>query len=209
MALPGFSRCRIGRGERSGGGTGGGGFRVERGVYGFSSSWQFVLMNNEEHAAEAGRGGLKSLRIVCHGRSAPALQLGLDPDFRPARAIQQLQQLLNSNAFWGQGRTLDDLRRMVTNSAVCVTAWKGRHLVGFGRATSDGVFRGTIWDVVVDSEDVGQGIGKAIVKTLLKSTALIGCERVYLMTTNSADFYKKLGFQPTTSQILMIKQKSG
>ncbi|MEB3317052.1 MAG: GNAT family N-acetyltransferase [Cyanobacteriota bacterium] len=120
-----------------------------------------------------------------------------------------MQQLFNTNAFWGQGRTLDDLRRMVTNSAVCVTAWKGRHLVGFGRATSDGIFRGTIWDVVVDADAVGQGIGKAIVNTLLQSTALERCERVYLMTTNSAEFYKKLGFQATESQILMLKEKSG
>jgi N-acetylglutamate synthase-like GNAT family acetyltransferase len=35
------------------------------------------------------------------------------------------------------------------------------------------------------------------------------CERVYLMTTNSADFYKKLGFEENSTQILMIKTKSG
>lgn len=166
-------------------------------------------MTNEEHPAEAGRSGLNSVRIVCHGRSAPALQLGLDPDLRPAGAIQQLQHLLNRNAFWGQGRSLEDLRRMVSHSAVCVTAWKGRHLIGFGRATSDGVFRGTIWDVVVDAEEIGKGIGKRIVATLLKSTALAACERVYLMTTNSADFYIKLGFETTASQVLMVKSKSG
>jgi N-acetylglutamate synthase-like GNAT family acetyltransferase len=166
-------------------------------------------MTNEEQAGETGRGGLKSVRIVCHGRSAPALQLGLDPDLRPANAIEQLQQLLNSNAFWGQGRSLADLRRMVNNSALCVTAWKGRHLIGFGRATSDGVFRGTIWDVVVAAEEIGQGIGKTIVETLLASSALASCERIYLMTTNSADFYKKLGFHANETQVLMIKEKSG
>ncbi|MEB3266122.1 MAG: GNAT family N-acetyltransferase [Cyanobacteriota bacterium] len=181
----------------------------EGGVYGSSSSWQFVLMSNEEQPAEAGRDGLNSVRIVCHGRCAPALQLGLDPDLRPAGAIQQLQHLLNRNAFWGQGRSLSDLRRMVTHSAVCVTAWRGRQLIGFGRATSDSIFRGTIWDVVVDSEEIGQGIGKTIVATLLASGALLTCERVYLMTTNSADFYKKLGFEKNSSQILMIKTKSG
>jgi N-acetylglutamate synthase-like GNAT family acetyltransferase len=166
-------------------------------------------MNNEHQPAEAGRGGLKSVRIICHGRSAPALRLGLDPAFRPSRAIEQLRRLLNSNAFWGQGRSAEDLRRMVNNSAVCVTAWKGRTLIGFGRATSDGVFRGTIWDVVVESTVAGQGIGRAIVETLLRSSALADCERIYLMTTNSADFYKKIGFQTNPSQILMLKEKSG
>ncbi len=166
-------------------------------------------MSNAEQPAEAGRDGLNSVRIVCHGRSAPALRLGLDPDLRPAGAIRQLQDLLNSNAFWGQGRSLNDLRRMVRQSAVCVTAWRGRQLIGFGRATSDSVFRGTIWDVVVASEENGQGIGRSIVATLLASAALVDCERVYLMTTNSADFYKKLGFESNISQVLMIKTKSG
>jgi N-acetylglutamate synthase-like GNAT family acetyltransferase len=166
-------------------------------------------MTNEAQPAMAGRDARNAVRIVCHGRSAPALQLGLDPSLRPSGAIQQLQQLLNSNAFWGQGRSLEDLRRMVSNSAVCVTAWRGQQLVGFGRATSDGVFRGTIWDVVVDAEEIGQGIGRTIVTTLLASTALACCERVYLMTTNSADFYKKLGFEINPIQILMTKTKSG
>lgn len=166
-------------------------------------------MTSDAQPAAAPRAGLTSVRIVCHGRSAPALQLGLAPDLRPAGAIQQLQHLFNANAFWGQGRTLEDLRRMVRQSAVCVTAWKGRDLIGFGRATSDAIFRGTIWDVVVDSEEIGQGIGKAIVETLLSSRALAACERIYLMTTNSADFYKKLGFQTNASQFLMMKEKSG
>ncbi|MFN9546171.1 MAG: GNAT family N-acetyltransferase [Cyanobacteriota bacterium] len=166
-------------------------------------------MNNGEKPATHGGDGLKSVRIVCHGRSAPALQLGLDPDLRPVSAIQQLQSLLNANAFWGQGRSLQDLRRMVSNSAVCVTAWKGRHLIGFGRATSDAVFRGTIWDVVVDSRENGQGIGKTIVETLLASRALGDCERIYLMTTNSAEFYKKIGFRANPTQVLMIREKSG
>ncbi len=166
-------------------------------------------MNNAHQPAAAGRGGLNSVRIVCHGRSAPGLRLGLDPSFRPSRAMEQLRHLLNGNAFWGKGRSAEDLRRMVRNSAVCVTAWHGQQLIGFGRATSDGVFRGTIWDVVVDSAVSGQGIGRAVVETLLNSPALIPCERIYLMTTNSADFYKKIGFRTNPSQILMIKEKSG
>jgi len=166
-------------------------------------------MNNAHQPAAAGRGGLNAVRIVCHGRSAPGLRLGLDPAFRPSRAMEQLQHLLNGNAFWGQGRSAADLRRMVRNSAVCVTAWQGQQLIGFGRATSDGVYRGTIWDVVVDAGATGQGIGRALVETLLNSPALAPCERIYLMTTNSADFYKKIGFRTNPTQVLMLKEKSG
>lgn len=166
-------------------------------------------MSNDKSPLQQARIGLESVRIVCHNPSAPALRLGLDPGLRPCGSLRQLQQLLNRNAFWGQGRSLADLGTMLRHSAVCVTAWKGHQLIGFGRATSDGVFRGTIWDVVVDSEAGGQGIGRTIVETLLASKALAPCERIYLMTTNGVEFYKKLGFSRASAQVLMIKEKSG
>ncbi len=150
-----------------------------------------------------------SVRIVRHGRGAIGLQLGLAPDLRPAGALRQLQRLLSRNAFWCQGRSLDDLRQMLNNSAVCVTAWRGQTLIGFGRATSDAIYRGTIWDVVVEAKEGGRGVGTAIVQGLLVSKALVACERVYLMTTNGPAFYKKLGFQTNQRQVLMVKEKSG
>jgi ribosomal protein S18 acetylase RimI-like enzyme len=124
-------------------------------------------------------------------------------------ALQQLQHLFSGNAFWANGRSLADLGQMLKHSDVCVTAWTGTKLVGFGRATSDTIYRGTIWDLVVDAQVMGRGIGRSILETLLASKALDSCERVYLMTTNSAEFYKKMGFKPNASQVLMIKSKSG
>lgn len=149
------------------------------------------------------------LQLVRHGPGARALRLGLGPDLRPIGSLRQLQELLNGNAFWAQGRSREDLGRMLRNSAVCVTAWQGQRLVGFGRATSDGVYRGTIWDLVVDAGQMGRGIGRSILQCLLESHTLAACERVYLMTTNSAAFYQKMGFQLNSSQTLMMREKSG
>ena len=84
-----------------------------------------------------------------------------------------------------------------------VSAWLGSELVGFGRATSDGVFRAVLWDVVVASEHQGHGLGRRIVQTLLEEPAMQGVERTYLMTTNSAGFYTQLGFQTVQTQGLM------
>ena len=151
----------------------------------------------------------ESLRLICHGPGARGLRLGFGPNFLPIDAMKQLQHLMNGNAFWAQGRSVQQLRLMVKQSSVCVTAWRGRTLVGFGRATSDGIYRGTIWDLVVDSEVAGRGVGRSIVEKLLATKALAACERVYLMTTNSAGFYKKMGFEINQSQVLMIKEKSG
>ena len=97
---------------------------------------------------------------------------------------------------------------MLAGSQAVVSAWRGRRLVGFGRATSDGVFRAVLWDVVVAGDEQGQGLGRQLVEALLASRKLNGVERVYLMTTNSTGFYKRLGFKVITNQKLMILDQS-
>lgn len=167
------------------------------------------METSSEESLESLEGCKESVRLLIHGHGAKALRLGLGPDLWPVNAIHQLQHLMNGNAFWAQGRSLQQLRLMVKNSAVCVTAWRGKSLVGFGRATSDGIYRGTIWDLVVDAKVAGRGVGRLLVERLLSSQALAPCERVYLMTTNSSGFYKKMGFAINESQVLMVKRKSG
>ncbi len=120
--------------------------------------------------------------------------------------LHQLQQLLDAHSFWASGRSQRELNQMLTGSQAVVSAWQGSHLVGFGRATSDGVFRAVLWDVVVAGEHQGRGLGRRIVEALLQEPALQGVERVYLMTTNSSGFYEQLGFTAVDSQRLMLRQ---
>lgn len=40
---------------------------------------------------------------------------------------------------------------------------------GLARATSDHAFNATIWDVLVDPEYQGQGLGKALVEHMVRS----------------------------------------
>jgi N-acetylglutamate synthase-like GNAT family acetyltransferase len=84
-----------------------------------------------------------------------------------------------------------------------VSAWQGRRLVGFGRATSDGVLRAVLWDVIVAEDCRGQGLGRQIVQKLLAAAAVRSVERTYLMTTSSEGFYLQLGFQSAESQRLL------
>ena len=119
--------------------------------------------------------------------------------------LRQLQQLLDGHSFWASGRSQQDLRRMLAGSQAVVSAWQERQLVGFSRATSDGVFRAVLWDVVVAAEHQGQGLGRRLVEALLQEPALQAVERVYLMTTNSAGFYEQLGFTAVDSQRLMLR----
>jgi N-acetylglutamate synthase-like GNAT family acetyltransferase len=121
--------------------------------------------------------------------------------------VYQLQDLFNLGAFWGQNRKVEDLQTAIDNSQVAVSMWDGGKLVGIARATSDGVFRATIWDVVIHPDYRGFGFGKALVENLLANPFMCRVERIYLTTTYQQKFYEKLGFQlNTTSTMVLLRQ---
>ena len=154
-------------------------------------------------------GAPQSTVVLIHAPGCRGLRcFGLGPGLRPVGALRQLQNLFDQHSFWASGRQPAQLRTMLAASSVVVTAWQGGRLVGFGRATSDGVFRATLWDVVVATDQQGLGIGRQLVDQLLRSGPLRQVERIYLMTTQSSGFYQQLGFRLVTSQNLLLKKHS-
>ena len=137
--------------------------------------------------------------IVAIRHGAGALRLRLWPG-----ALAQLRQLLDRHSFWGHGRSPAQLRQMLAASQAAVSLWDGRRLVGFGRASSDRVFRAVLWDVVVAESHRSQGLGRRVVEELLNTAAVRQVERVYLMTTNSEGFYRHLGFDASHRQHLLV-----
>ena len=150
---------------------------------------------------------MDSIRLIIHATGAPGLRwLGLGPGLRPTRGLWKLQRLLNQHTFWAQGRSIRQLRQMLAGSDAVASLWQGKRLVGFGRASSDGTYRAVLWDVVIPEDLQGQGLGRQLVGALLNSAAVRPVERVYLMTTNGAGFYRQLGFEPVHAQQLMLRQ---
>tara|TARA_B100000214_G_scaffold375469_1_gene361986 strand:- start:2036 stop:2488 length:453 start_codon:yes stop_codon:yes gene_type:complete len=121
--------------------------------------------------------------------------------------LDQLKQLFENNTFWAKNREVKDLKIMIQNSDEIMTAWKGNKLIGFGRGTSDKIYRGVIWDIVVDKEEQRSGLGKAIIQDLLRSPSFRMVEKIYLMTSDKVEFYKQSGFSEETLQSLMIRHK--
>jgi len=119
--------------------------------------------------------------------------------------LTALQLLLSRNTFWAQHRSLKELRKMLRGSQAVISLWSENELVGFGRASSDGIYRAVLWDVVIDENHQGKGNGKLLLEALLNHPNLVEVERVYLMTTNQAGFYGELGFEEIKSQTLMGK----
>ena len=147
---------------------------------------------------------MKDISLIKHASSAPGLRLfGLGPAFKPMKGLEKLQFLFNQNALWAKDRNIDQIKKMLAHSNVIITLWNKNNLVGFGRATTDQVYRAVLWDIVVSKDVQRVGLGKIIVEELLKDKKINSAEKVYLMTTDSQDFYKQLGFQININQSLM------
>jgi ribosomal protein S18 acetylase RimI-like enzyme len=129
----------------------------------------------------------------------------------------QLQCLFQGAAFWAKDRTLEDLKIAIANSKPVISVWDfnsqleshaepSNRLIGFARATSDGIYRATIWDVAIHPDYRGEGLGGKLLQTLLAHPHLNRVERIYLMTTHQQAFYEHMGFTQNSSTTMMLYQ---
>ncbi|KAL4425621.1 hypothetical protein ABPG75_009637 [Micractinium tetrahymenae] len=71
----------------------------------------------------------------------------------------------------------------------------GSRLIGLARCTSDGAFNATIWDVLVDPEFQGQGLGKALVEGMTRTLLRREITNITLFAdANVVNFYTGLGY---------------
>ncbi len=150
---------------------------------------------------------MKDILLIKHSKGAFGLRfLGLGPNLKPVKGLLKLQQFFNRNTFWAQNRTLSDLKKCLANSDVIISIWSDGEIVGFGRALSDGVYRGVLWDIIIDENHQVNGYGKLIVKSLLNSKKIKNTKKIYLMTTNKKLFYSQIDFKEVTTQNLLIRE---
>ena len=148
---------------------------------------------------------MDDLILVKHAQGAPGLRLlGIGPGFRPIKGVNKLIKLFNGNTSWAQNRSRQQIQNMLAGSKVIVSGWYHNNLVGFGRATTDEIFRAVLWDIVVDSKYENHGIGRQIVTSIISNPLLSKVEKVYLMTTHCEDFYLKMNFKVEKNQKMMM-----
>ena len=72
---------------------------------------------------------------------------------------------------------------------------KDEKLIGLIRVTSDAVFNATLWDVTVDPEYQGEGLGKTIMELTIRKLLHLDIRTISLFAEPQVlDFYRKLGF---------------
>lgn len=95
----------------------------------------------------------------------------------------------------GYGITPADLARVLQNSQYVAAAYDGERLVGFGRVLTDGVLHAMIYEMIVQPEYQGQGIGKGILNRLVAWCHQAGIRDIQLFCARGKrPFYEKNGF---------------
>ena len=150
---------------------------------------------------------MKAISLINHSKGAMGLRFfGLGPNLKPTNGLNKLKRLLDKNAFWAKGRTINDLKKCLANSDVVISLWVGNEIVGFGRALTDGIYRGVLWDIVIDENHQGKGFGTLIVRSILSSKKIKNTKKLYLMTTNKKLFYSQFEFKEVISQNILIRE---
>ncbi|HLO87591.1 MAG TPA: GNAT family N-acetyltransferase [Nostocaceae cyanobacterium] len=113
--------------------------------------------------------------------------------------LYELEELCDSVG-WSR-RPLRKVKKAIEHSFLVASMWQVRgnqkRLIGFARATSDHAFNATIWDVVVHPDFQGQGLGKALMKYVLKKLRSEEISNVTLFADpHVVDFYRTMGFMP-------------
>ena len=148
---------------------------------------------------------MDDLILVKHAQGAPGLRLlGIGPGFRPLNGVNQLINLFDENTSWAQNRSNKQIQKMLSSSKVIVSGWHKNNLIGFGRATTDDIYRAVLWDIVVDKKYENHGIGSKIISCITNNQYISRVERVYIMTTHCEDFYLRMNFKVEENQKLMI-----
>ena len=150
---------------------------------------------------------MKEAKLIKHLKGAPGLRFfGFGPNLVPCRGLYKLQSFLNKNTIWAKKRKLKDLKKCLAKSDVTISIWFKNEIIGFGRGLSDGIYRGVLWDIVIDKNYQGRGYGKLIVNALLEANEMKYVEKIYLMTSNKRDFYCQMNFKEVLNQNLLIKE---
>lgn len=96
--------------------------------------------------------------------------------------------------YWNAGMSDDELVRAHLGATAWIVALHGDRLVATARAVADGAKWAWIYDVVVDPDWRGRGVGDAVMRTLLDHPAVRGVRGVWLATKDAMGFYARLGF---------------
>lgn len=117
---------------------------------------------------------------------------------------ENVRQFLSDMGWQHRVSNPEKFIEMLENTSRTVVAVDGSRIIGFARALCDEVSNGYISMVAVADNRRGQGIGRELVRRLIKDD--VGITWVLRAGRGSSGFWKGMGFEP--SEIAMEKTRS-
>ena len=126
---------------------------------------------------------------------------------------EQTKQLheLYQQEWWTKGRSLEDVRSMLTNQPYVygMCELETGKLIGFARVLSDGVFKAVVFDVIVDPTHRGQAIGGKLMERILADPRLSRVSHFELYCLPElAPFYQSLGFSTDVGGVRLMRYQT-
>lgn len=122
------------------------------------------------------------------------------------RHIAQLHSLYQGE-WWTRGRSLEDTRRCVRGSQICIgITSESDDLIGFVRVLTDFTFKAILFDVIVAPSERGKGLGHDLL-TLARNHERLQSVRhieLYCLPEMSA-FYEKHGFSVDVGDVRLMR----
>ncbi|MFA5139281.1 MAG: GNAT family N-acetyltransferase [Elusimicrobiota bacterium] len=125
----------------------------------------------------------------------------------PAQA-RQLCSLYRGQGWWDPC-DVGELLRMVRGSHCFLVALQGSEIIGMARAISDGASDAYIQDVLVKPGFRNRGIGRGMVRELVRRVERDGLDWIGLIAEpGSRRLYASLGFAPMRGSVPMVRRRS-
>lgn len=148
------------------------------------------LLNNAPDKTSPNKNQEKQLESA----GQPRIFFSLDRDID----LYELEELCDKVG-WAR-RPIRKVRKAIQHSFLVVTVWEVRNtnrkrLIGFARATSDYAFNATVWDVVIHPEFQSKGLGKGLMKFMIRKLRESDISNITLFADPQVvEFYRRLGF---------------
>ncbi len=131
----------------------------------------------------------KSRMAAYNSQTLLGLEVKRDKDIA-AVAVQDICESVG----WAR-READLISIALENSLVVISIWETGRLIAFARATGDKVFNATVWDVMVRPSHQRQGLGRLVMKEVLRELDTYNIPTITLYADQGTQhFYEKLGF---------------
>lgn len=116
---------------------------------------------------------------------------------------------LFAQAWWSTHRTREQVVAMLAGSSVVVgVVDESNRLVGFSRVITDFVFRGTLYDVIVDETVRGTGVARILLDAVVNHPKLKHVEKIDLQCLpEKVALYEKWGWRTGDGQLLRMVRK--